>query len=332
MSRKAFTLIELLVVIAIIAILAAMLFPVFAQAKLAAKKSADLSNSKQIGIGLQLYIADNDDTFMPSNHRENSSAGNEVHWSWMTVPYMKNEQIFVSPVDAIGGWAPGCADRTNNNRGFGEPAMQRAVDGCALQGYQAGVYTLQVGRISYVANQSIIGRKRSDADTANVVSATAIDGVSQTILVAPATEKQFCMQVSAGGEYRSYRPAFGIARRGQRDLSGSSVPTSAADLPLEAMTVSGAATGQLGKWVGKGTVGAVFSCELLPSNGGLAHTLRYTNGGRFDTGNNYVFADSSAKFQPIAATFSVNRYMWGKAAYSLGGLPVMDPATGLQVQ
>ena len=79
MSRKAFTLIELLVVIAIIAILAAILFPVFAQAKLAAKKSADLSNSKQIGIGLQLYIADNDDVFMPSNHRENSSAGNEVH-------------------------------------------------------------------------------------------------------------------------------------------------------------------------------------------------------------------------------------------------------------
>ena len=98
------------------------------------------------------------------------------------------------------------------------------------------------------------------------------------------------------------------------------------------MTVSGNATGQLGKWVGKGTVGAVFSCELLAVNGGLTHTLRYTNGGRFDTGNNYVFSDSSAKFQPIAATFNVNRYMWGKAAYSLGGLPVMDPATGLQVQ
>ena len=59
--RKAFTLIELLVVIAIIAILAAILFPVFAQAKAAAKKTADLSNHKQIIAGIMLYAGDNDD-------------------------------------------------------------------------------------------------------------------------------------------------------------------------------------------------------------------------------------------------------------------------------
>ena len=331
MSRRAFTLIELLVVIAIIAILAAILFPVFAQAKLAAKKSADLSNTKQIGIGLQLYIADTDDTFMPSNHRENNSAGAEVHWSWMVLPYMKNEQIFVSPADAIGGWAPGCSNRTNNNRGFGEPGMQLGVDGCAAQGYLPGVYTLQVGRISYVANQAVIGRKRTTTDTSNVVNATMIDGVSSTILVAPATEKQFCMQVSAGGEYRSYRPAFGIGRKGQRDLSGSDVPTAAADLPLEALTTTGA-NSATGKWANKGTVGNVFNCELRTSNGGATHTLRYTNGGRFDQGNNYVMADSSAKFHVTLATFNVQRYMWGRAAYSLGALPVVDPATGNQVQ
>ena len=329
--RKAFTLIELLVVIAIIAILAAILFPVFAQAKLAAKKTADLSNTKQIGTGLQLYLADNDDVFMPSNHRENNSAGNEVHWSWMLLPYLKSEQLFVSPVDSIGGWAPGCANRTKNNRGFGEPSMQSAVDGCAAQGYAPGVYTLQVGRISYVANQSIIGRKRTDADTSNVVNATAVDGVSQTILVAPATEKQYCMQTSAGGEFRTYRPAFGIGRSGQRDLSGSSLPL-AADLPLEALTVSGNNANQLGKYVGKGTVGGIFSCELRTTNGGAVHTLRYTNGGRFTDGNNYVMCDSSAKYKNTMSTFNPKQFMWGKAAYSLGGLPVVDPATGLEVQ
>ena len=59
--RKAFTLIELLVVIAIIAILAAILFPVFAQAKTAAKVTATISGVKQIALGLHMYAADFDD-------------------------------------------------------------------------------------------------------------------------------------------------------------------------------------------------------------------------------------------------------------------------------
>jgi len=63
MRKTAFTLIELLVVIAIIAILAAILFPVFAQAKEAAKKTAALSQLKQIGTAVQIYLSDYDDTF-----------------------------------------------------------------------------------------------------------------------------------------------------------------------------------------------------------------------------------------------------------------------------
>ncbi|HEY0868042.1 MAG TPA: prepilin-type N-terminal cleavage/methylation domain-containing protein, partial [Fimbriimonas sp.] len=59
--NRAFTLIELLVVIAIIAILAAILFPVFAQAKAAAKKTASLSNVKQLNLGQIMYATDNDD-------------------------------------------------------------------------------------------------------------------------------------------------------------------------------------------------------------------------------------------------------------------------------
>jgi len=62
-NQKAFTLIELLVVIAIIAILAAMLFPVFAQAREAAKKTTCLSNLRQAGMGIMMYNSDNDDTY-----------------------------------------------------------------------------------------------------------------------------------------------------------------------------------------------------------------------------------------------------------------------------
>ena len=73
-SKRAFTLIELLVVIAIIAILAAILFPVFAQAKASAKKISCLSNGNQIGLGITMYINDNDDTY-PQEH---PSTGNPV--------------------------------------------------------------------------------------------------------------------------------------------------------------------------------------------------------------------------------------------------------------
>ena len=71
--KKAFTLIELLVVIAIIAILAAILFPVFAQAKEAAKKTADLSNLKQFGLAAIMYADDYDDLVCP--HRTNCGGG-----------------------------------------------------------------------------------------------------------------------------------------------------------------------------------------------------------------------------------------------------------------
>ncbi len=77
MNRKAFTLIELLVVIAIIAILAAILFPVFAQAKEAAKKTSALSNCKQTGISFALYTTDSDDVY-PLGYRYTPGTG----WRW----------------------------------------------------------------------------------------------------------------------------------------------------------------------------------------------------------------------------------------------------------
>jgi len=67
---RGFTLIELLVVIAIIGILAAMVFPVFARARESARKSVCLSNVKNIALALQMYLADNNDTYPPDEHRQ----------------------------------------------------------------------------------------------------------------------------------------------------------------------------------------------------------------------------------------------------------------------
>lgn len=97
--RKAFTLIELLVVIAIIAILAAILFPVFAQAKAAAKKTQALSNVKQLGTGYLLYINDTDGVYY--EHAQGLSEGlqgpNSLIWTGYTYPYTKNVQIANDP-------------------------------------------------------------------------------------------------------------------------------------------------------------------------------------------------------------------------------------------
>ena len=95
--KKAFTLIELLVVIAIIAILAAILFPVFAQAKMAAKKTTDLSNLKQIGLASQLYMGDFDDTINPVGYWDPGPA-NFKTWYTLLFPYMKSGQMYKSPV------------------------------------------------------------------------------------------------------------------------------------------------------------------------------------------------------------------------------------------
>ena len=93
--RPAFTLIELLVVIAIIAILAAILFPVFAQAREKARQTACLSNLKQISISLTMYQSDFDSMYPPSQLPP--SGANIVSWPTMIQPYIKNEQVFVCP-------------------------------------------------------------------------------------------------------------------------------------------------------------------------------------------------------------------------------------------
>ena len=95
---KGFTLIELLVVIAIIAILAAILFPVFARARDKAEQSSCLSNVKQIALAELMYQNDNDErTAAVTNWPVNTSSWSYYTWITMLSPYINNTDIFSCP-------------------------------------------------------------------------------------------------------------------------------------------------------------------------------------------------------------------------------------------
>jgi prepilin-type N-terminal cleavage/methylation domain-containing protein len=105
---RAFTLIELLVVIAIIAILAAILFPVFAQARDKARQTACLSNAKQIGLAAMQYASDYDHTWVPYSYGIEGpgvyspgfgSGYALVYWNQTLMPYTKNKDIYTCPTD-----------------------------------------------------------------------------------------------------------------------------------------------------------------------------------------------------------------------------------------
>src|SRR5215467_10724814 len=105
--KSAFTLIELLVVIAIIAILAAILFPVFAQAREKARAISCVSNEKQIALGILMYVQDYDETFPLYFYRVPRHPGDPpftpdvqeriVGWNEAIYPYIKNLQLYRCP-------------------------------------------------------------------------------------------------------------------------------------------------------------------------------------------------------------------------------------------
>ena len=187
-NRKAFTLIELLVVIAIIAILAAILFPVFAQAKEAAKKTSCLSNQKQIGIGILLYANDSDDYFSPSEYgyyngvtgspSAQDAANPHITWTTMTMPYIKNGDQ--------GKYANGTVVCVGKDGIFKDPsAPNRSGGDASFEGYPYGVHD-QLFADNYNSGQTWFPQTQ----VASSWSTTQIDHPSDLIMVMEKGENQ----------------------------------------------------------------------------------------------------------------------------------------------
>ena len=170
-ARKGFTLIELLVVIAIIAILAAILFPVFARAREQARKSSCVSNLKQLGLSVIQYTQDYDEQFpIGLNWRgENDTVPRyQAGFKYQLNPYVKSNQIYVCPSDSNwarngghGGQSYGSSFDTWYNNHYWD---NRGIDGNGRGGQNAALSTgadngnPPTGAVGLAAVQNAVGK------------------------------------------------------------------------------------------------------------------------------------------------------------------------------
>jgi prepilin-type N-terminal cleavage/methylation domain-containing protein/prepilin-type processing-associated H-X9-DG protein len=280
-----FTLIELLIVIAIIAILAAILFPVFARARENARRASCQSNLKQMGLGVMQYLQDCDEKYPQAYWylNDTNGSGGYVHWSRMIQPYVKSDQLFVCPSDPNGGVLP-----TNP-------------------------FDNQAPRISYTANSTIMPRKRMSSDLPSVVAAAQVDETAKIIMLAEFSNYPQCIQgtsAASGDALKSHRSTNAYASNAGGSQwsgeyrTGDTIPTS-----IYAITPTKA-------------LADLASCRTTPSNS-YAH-ITYIGHDDHLEGANYAFADGHVKWLRLEKTLDTNNFMWGPKYYPLGGIPVLD--------
>jgi prepilin-type N-terminal cleavage/methylation domain-containing protein/prepilin-type processing-associated H-X9-DG protein len=165
MNRKGFTLIELLVVIAIIAILAAILFPVFQKVRENARATACLSNMKQIGIAITQYTQDSDEKMFFRDGWANSRSGNvpafpaaapQNAWWDQLMPYIKSDAVFVCPSDSNVTNPVGGPPSTTSSKKQVDPSgnyMSRSYIACA------SAESLSLGQIEDPVETMVITEK-----------------------------------------------------------------------------------------------------------------------------------------------------------------------------
>lgn len=312
MKRKGFTLIELLVVIAIIAILAGILLPVLAVAREKARASTCLSNQKQLGLGMVMYVGDWAEYYPNAyNYRDwtSASSGGYTHWSGMIYRYINNDKVFTcASHTAGGGWAPTCFGPA----GTKHPTIRDPKTGSS----QTSAYNQvddQAPILAYTINEALAPRFK----TATIVANGQIKMVTQSRLKADtatcilfAEYADYMQQINdssptGGAAVKSHRPTNAVATAGGGVFDGESwaVATGVRRLSFsEAMSAINNSRADGGSGLGN-------------------HHICYISPDRHSGGANYAFADGHSEWKKLQQTMDAGTWMWGKRMYSCLGEP-----------
>ena len=308
-SKKKFTLIELLVVIAIIAILAGMLLPALSHARDKGKAIACMSNEKQIGLGIMMYVSDSDGLYPKAYFYINGSdKGNGYYqWTGMLRPYCQGG-AFVCPQDVNGGWAPTCFGSDSDPQNYWGDTVKRPAK--QNQTTLNSAKDKQAPNLSYTVNELICPRLKYPelGQFLMQVKQNRIKKASGTILACEYTDLKSCLvdtSGTGGTAVKSHRPTNGVTDGGGV-LDGEK---KALTTDLQALTETQAIDDR-------------NSSIAAGSVSGKNHIV-YTAWDRHQGRQNYIFTDGHAAAKTLAETLNPGDFMWGLKGHSFIGEPTV---------